>query len=524
MSDYFEIQVEGLDGPTSILFQNGGATLLELLQQAKIPIDATCGGKGTCGKCRVRLLSGELAVTPGDERFFSGAELAAGWRLACLAVPAGNCKISLPSPERKGFHVVDSYQRTDSERSYGGTGCGIAIDIGTTTLAMQCFELTSGRLLASHTALNPQRSYGADVISRIKAANEGAGQALRTAVTAVIADGVSTLLKAAEQPLDALNRVVIAGNTTMTHLLLGYPCETLGVFPFTPVNIETVHLPLSALIGSGWPDIPATVLPGVSTYVGGDIASGMLLCDFDRLDGPTLLLDLGTNGEMALGTGTEILCTATAAGPAFEGGGITWGTGSVTGAISHLTIEHGAPGFETIGGGSPIGICGTGVIDTAAALLRAGLVDETGLLEEDYFDDGYPLAKTAEGAEIVFTQRDVREIQLAKAAVRAGVETLLVHAGLTAGDLEKVYLAGGFGLTMDVGKALDIGLLPRELEGRIHPVGNASLGGAVRYLLEPSEAQRMGNVLAVSTEVNLSATAEFNNFYMEHMAFLEFEE
>lgn len=305
----------------------------------------------------------------------------------------------------------------------------------------------------------------------------------------------------------------------MGHLLMGYDCDTLGVYPFTPVNIDFIEGSFQEILGNDLLDASTVLLPGISTYVGGDIVSGLLSLGFDSREQVCLLVDLGTNGEMALGNRDKIMVTSTAAGPAFEGGNISCGMGSVAGAICSVKIEDGTVSVKTIRDQAPVGLCGTGVVETVAELVKEEIVEDSGLLDEEYFEDGFLLAKDPEGKEIVFTQQDVREIQLAKAAVRGGVETLLVRYGISYDDVHKVYLAGGFGYKLDTEKAIAIGMFPEEFQGKIEAIGNSSLAGAVEYLTEQDSRERIGKILSVSTEINLSADKDFNEFYMDSMFF-----
>lgn len=213
------------------------------------------------------------------------------------------------------------------------------------------------------------------------------------------------------------------------------------------------------------------------------------------------------------------MATSTAAGPAFEGGNITWGVGSIEGAIAGVTIENGAAVVCTIGDKNPTGICGTGVVESVAELIKAELVDETGCLDDDYFDDGYPLAVMEDGTKIVLTQQDIREIQLAKAAVRAGVETLFLRYGISKEAVDHVYLAGGFGFKLDCQKAIEIGMIPEEFSGKIEAIGNSSLGGTVKCLLQEDGWERASAIGSRSEEINLSADKDFNQFYMDCMFF-----
>ncbi len=525
----FEIKVIR-DNRTCIVLAEEGKNLLEQLREAGIYISAACGGKGKCGKCKVRMTMGATEATEADCRFLEEAELAAGWRLACLSYPAADCTLEIVSDDESEFEVVAEHREEQQEHGAAAGACAIAVDIGTTTLAIQLVERESKRLLHTVTGINHQRAYGADVISRIQTSNDGKGAELTESIRQDLLRGIGRLLLEYPVEPEQIGAVAIAGNTTMGHLLMGYPCETLGVYPFTPVNIETISLPFEDLFQeqltqAGEQEIcrriraEVTLLPGISTYVGADISAGLLSCGFDRLEEPCILIDLGTNGEMAIGNKDRILVTSTAAGPAFEGGNISCGMGSVPGAICKVRIQDNGAEVATIGDKPPVGLCGTGVIETVCELLEQELIDETGMLEEDYFDDGYELARTPEGEPIVFTQKDVREIQLAKSAVRAGVETLMRRYGVTPGEVCHVYLAGGFGYKIDLAKTIAIGMLPEEFAEKTTAVGNSSLGGAVEYLAGPEAGRRLMQIVERSTEIELSSDKDFNQFYTDYMFF-----
>lgn len=517
-----------------------GQSVLEALTQADRYFEAVCGGNGHCGKCGVRLLEGNLAVTPEDREVFSSEELAAGWRLSCRAYPDGDLTIELSQERADMYEAVIQFEgeapmRPESgaemceagETSCGGRmkasalGYGIAVDIGTTTIAMQLIDRKSGSAAASGSRINRQRRYGADVISRIQASCDGRSGELQQSIREDLRAGMEDLLEKAGISWESVGSAAIAGNTTMIHLLMGYDCSGLGVYPFTPVNTDLIESDLHDLVSDGLPRVPTAVLPGISAYVGGDIVSGIVCCGMDQSEKISVLVDLGTNGEMALGNREHILSASTAAGPAFEGGNIQWGTGSVPGAVSRVTISGGDVSVETIAGAAPNGICGTGVVETVSELVRNEIVDETGLLDEEYFEAGFPLAKTEDGRQIVFTQQDVREIQLAKAAVRAGLETLLLRFGIAAEDVDTLYIAGGFGFQLDVQKASMIGMLPPALAAKAKAAGNTSLGGAVRYLTDPMARGRMERLARATEELNLSGDADFNRIYMEQMMFAE---
>ncbi len=498
-------------------------SLLSVLIKEGYFIDPVCGGRGYCGKCGIQVVSGSAPVTAADEEKFPQDKLEAGWRLSCLLMPTEDMVIRIPEQEEEAFEVLSvhgSGGRQDNTDSIAGVK-EIAIDLGTTTLVMELLDGVTGRIIDTAAAVNNQRRYGTDVISRIQASVDGKGQLLQETIRKDLMDGIETLLNRTGVSGEQVNRISIAGNTTMIHLLMGYDCSTLGVYPFTPVNIGLIRQTCSELLGdrAEGMEAEAWILPGISAYVGGDIAAGLLACDFDQSESICLLVDLGTNGEMALGNRERILVASTAAGPAFEGGNITCGMGSVAGAVCSVEIEGTDVKLGTIGDKPPTGICGTGVIETAAGLVRAGIADETGLFAEAYFDMGFPLGKNADGSLILFTQKDMREVQLAKAAVRAGIETLLLRYGIGKEQIDKIYLAGGFGYWLDCKKAVAIGMFPEELAGRIEAVGNSSLEGAVRMLREKDSIERLERILSVSEEISLAVDQDFHAFYMDAMMF-----
>ena len=323
-------------------------TVLELLQKEGIFLPADCGGRGTCGKCRVRFLSGAPEPAEEERKKLSPEQLSEGIRLACRCCPSEPFVIEFEQAEEEieaeglGGSSVPAVSGSPEKED----GRRIAVDIGTTTIAAALLSGKDGTVLDTRTCINHQRAYGADVISRIQASNNGNREELQRLVQKDIGDLIEAL---GEDPETV--PAVIAGNTTMQHLLLGLSCETLGVAPFTPVDIS-LHREKNLLI-----------LPGISTYVGADITAGIVACGMDLEEDVCMLIDLGTNGEMAIGSRDRILVASTAAGPAFEGGNISCGVAGIPGAISRVTITDGTAQCETIGGKPPVGLCGTGVLE-----------------------------------------------------------------------------------------------------------------------------------------------------------------
>ncbi|MCL1821077.1 MAG: ASKHA domain-containing protein [Oscillospiraceae bacterium] len=350
------------------------------------------------------------------------------------------------------------------------SGFGVAADIGTTSAVLSLVNLSSGKITERHSFMNPQRAFGTDVISRINAANNGELEPMRRAITDAVSAGVQ-LISNHIAPESAVEMVVSA-NTTMTYLLLGLSCDSLGVSPFKPAHSLKSSYDYQSIFGGGDFNCLVRIMPWMSAFVGGDITAG-LLSVFNGGTERFMLIDLGTNGEMALYHDGKLTITSTAAGPAFEGGRHQGGASAVVAEL--------------------------------ARLVREGHIDETGYLSNN---------------DVLFTQQEVRELQLAKSAVRSGIEILLESAGIGYSGVDTVYLAGGIGQAIDVNSAADIGILPQELKSKVRAVGNTSLGGACRMLCAPElSGEIIKKLLNTYEEINLAAHPKFNDYFMEFMIF-----
>ncbi len=406
---------------------------------------------------------------------------------------------------KKGkFNVLSGYEYKPSLKDGDSAVC---IDIGTTTLA---FELvTVDGTVKSYKSVNPQRRFGQDVLSRIEAANRGRLEELKNAISYAILKGFHEV----SAEYGDVNKVVIAGNTTMIHLLMGYSCETLGEYPFKSEHLNTIKTTFDKVVGNGnAPHTDTVIYGGISAFVGGDITSGLYMCDFDLSNKVNMFIDLGTNGEMAIGNSGKIIVSSTAAGPAFEGGRISCGVGSVDGAVCGIDLKSGR--IKTIGDKKPVGLCGTGIIELVSELLDEKVIDSTGLLSGEYFENGYKAAEN-----VVFTQSDIRQVQMAKSAVRAGIEVLADEYGIKLGDIDTVYLAGGFGYGLSVEKACNMGILPREFLGKTKVLGNSSLGGCVKYCSQKDGDERVKYIKSIASEISLGNNEKFNRLYIEYMNF-----
>jgi uncharacterized 2Fe-2S/4Fe-4S cluster protein (DUF4445 family) len=405
-----------------------------------------------------------------------------------------------------------------ADKAAGEGGYAAAIDIGTTTIALALVDQHTGQIAGRVSMVNKQREFGADVISRIQRANKGDLPLLTASIRQQISEGVEELRRSAGIGHRDLRRIAVAANTTMLHLLFGFSCEGLGQAPFTPVTLDFVRRPFSELFTGDF-SCEVTALPGISTYVGADIAAGLYFSEMYKSGEPALFMDIGTNGEMALVNRGKLLCTATAAGPAFEGGNIRWGTGSVPGAISSVSRRDGGLEITTIGDQAPVGICGSGVVDAVWAALQSGLILPSGRFSPEVPPLGLFLAKNPEGEDITLCQKDVRELQLAKSAIYTGIEALVRHAGLDYGEIKTFYIAGGFGHNLNFESGAGIGLIPAQLQSKIKLIGNSSLGGAVKYLLRPEGEQELRTITALASEYRLPQDQYFNEAFVENINF-----
>lgn len=483
-----------------------GATVLDALRDAGYQIDAPCGGNGTCGKCRV-LVRDETGLS---------------WRLACVTPAAEGMEVVVEPPRAMEMSVSGARSAWDADGAPGEYG--IAVDVGTTTVVVRVVDLASGEVVASVGRSNPQIPFGADVISRITACEAGHLEDMRALLTESLSSMIGDALACAGAERAAIARMALAGNTVMEHIAAGIDPAPIGVVPFTPPTLFGHDVALVEHAPAAY------FLPCCAGYVGGDVTAGMLAAGMLDAEKPCVLLDLGTNGEMALGDKTGIVACATAAGPVFEGANIRFGMPAYPGAISQVAYRDGELSLSVIGGGEAVGICGTGLIDAVALMLDLGVVDGSGLLLDD---DEVPeeLARFIgefDGENAFFltdgvcvTQKDVRCLQLAKSAVCAGVLTMLEHRGIEAGDVGELLIAGGFGEYLNLESAARIGLFPEGMLPVARSVGNTAIEGATAVLASNAARERLAEVVGATTYLELSTSATFNALYVETMLFSE---
>jgi uncharacterized 2Fe-2S/4Fe-4S cluster protein (DUF4445 family) len=587
-----------------------GVTLFDAASWNGIAIDSTCGGHGTCKKCRIRFTSDAPAPSSLDIRAYSADEIRGGWRLACRTPAADDADIEVPplvtrpkaamvgvgrqvilrpAVRKRYLELTEptlADQRTDLERVLAelsdldptadlpvlrdlgrtlrasdfkvtavvaGTALagppaliavepgdtsersfGLAFDLGTTTVVATLLDLTTGTPVAVDSMLNKQQPFGADVITRISATmlDEGARDKLRDLAAGTLAELAASVCGQGQVAPDEVYEVALAGNATMVHLALGIDPEPLGVAPF----IMSARLLPEIMAGDlGIPAHPrarAVVFPAFGAYVGGDITSGLLAAGMDRDPRVRLFIDIGTNCEIVLGGRDWLLATAAPAGPAFEGAAIRCGMRAADGAIEAVAIDDdGQLQLTVIGDTEPKGLCGSGLVDAVTTLISAGLLDATGrfIPEGEATAVAPKLADrlTSVGQERVFmlteaiylSQRDVRELQFAKAAIATGWRILLEEAGLTEADVKQVLLAGSFGSYLNPASAIRIGLVPQVPVRRVVAAGNVAGEGAKMALLSVRERAAALALLEEVRYVELSDRADFNDRFVDQLGF-----
>jgi uncharacterized 2Fe-2S/4Fe-4S cluster protein (DUF4445 family) len=574
-----------------------GESIMDAARRAGLEITSICGGKGTCHRCKVHIVSGQVSPATADEvRGVSPRELAEGYRLACQARPLTDCRVRVPpeslsaarraqveslkcivapDPPVRAYDldlaamfradasadaeallhmVIDQHHigcrtidpeavrhllqqaprpghvrasvRGDELVAFGtwpGTQLGLAFDIGTTKVAAYLVDLDRGATLAARGILNPQAAYGEDIITRLVNAREWSlGRKLQEVVIGALNQLTTGLCEEAAVSQQDVVEAVLVGNTAMHHLALHLPIEQLLRPPFAPAAAGALDVKARDLGLSIAPGAYAHCLPNIAGFVGADHVAMLLATQPLWMRKTAMAIDIGTNTEVSLISGGQITCVSCASGPAFEGGHIKHGMTAGPGAIERMDITKDKVEYQTVGGTPPTGICGSGIIDAVAGLYSAGIVDSSGRLHEhprvrvtDSRREFVLVSEEERGAApaITITQHDIREIQLAKGAIRTGVRVLLESKGIAETDVELVIMAGAFGSYLDLASAVDIGMLPTLPLDRFRQVGNAAGAGARISLI--SRAQRgMAADLARGIEyIELATVPRFGHIF-----------
>ena len=523
---------------TDIIMAEGGELLSELLASAHLPVEMPCGGRGVCGKCRV-LVNGkeELAcryvigsdievvlpdrgeiVSETGISFESAAGKNAGESVGknageSVGKNAGESvgknageSVGESVGKNAGENAGESVGKNAGENVGGNAGESVgdelsfALDIGTTTLALALVSSKDSSVKGVYTSGNPQRAFGADIMTRIEYCRRNSGAKLTSAVV----DGINRLVK--KSGVSSVGTMYVAGNVTMLHLLFSEDCSSIGVAPYTPVFLESREYPAEALGIEGVRRVVS--LPSVSSFVGADIVAGMNYTGLPAPGNYSLLVDLGTNAEIVLFSDSSAVASAAAAGPCFEGANISSGMSATRGAVRAFYIdENGVRRAETIENAPAAGICGTGLVDIVAELLRTGEIDETGYMECSEYE-------VADG--VTLTQDDVRQFQLAKSAVFSAMISLMKNENVSFDDIGHLYISGGFSAGINPRSAVRCGLLPAELAEKITVLNNSSLLGTVKFA---SEKNDLSVYIRNTRYIDLSSDAFFSGLFIENMMF-----
>jgi uncharacterized 2Fe-2S/4Fe-4S cluster protein (DUF4445 family) len=592
---------------------DGEKTLLDLARTAGVELTGPCSGKGTCGKCKIRILDGEAPLPDGDETaLLTDEEARAGIRLACYIRPEGPMKIGLAAKGEEGHRIqsdgIMNYDfvageglarkellrvekpslhdsRAAAERVAAAAGrplsplflpgllralppapaegdyfvtvtvsggaviaiepgdtrnrfFGAAVDIGTTTVVVSIVDMNTGDEIAAAAAPNAQRGYGEDVISRILYTTEAAGN--KAQLQRLILEQLDILIAEASAAAGAgpgeISAIAIAANTSMLHLLLGVDGRSIAVAPFAPAFVSFPPVPAASIGLQGSPGAILALIPSISSYVGGDITAGVLATGMDTSDETVMLIDIGTNGEIIFGNRNGFSSCSCAAGPALEGMNIACGIVASKGAVESVEADGNGLHIRTIDGAPPAGICGSGIVDAVAVLAELGIVGTTGRFAKvkdfeenerlapyakrfDAENKRFFLTEPGDSHEVYILQKDVRQVQLAKAAIAAAIEALLNETGALASDLDRVYIAGGFGRHLRLESLIRIGLIPAAFRDKVVFAGNTSKSGAALALLSPGAIEKAEALRAITRYYELSVYERYDELFIKEMGF-----
>lgn len=466
-----------------------GKTVLDAAILAGVKPDAPCGGKGTCKKCK--------ALVNGEEV------------LACQTLIEGDLTVRFP--EMRDAHILTKALRVDA-KSDQADRYAIAFDIGTTTVVGYLLDGMTGKLLSQASSLNPQTAFGADVVTRIQYLMKVGTFELTDCIRKTISDLTLEACKNAGVDPNTITMASVVGNTAMHHLYLGIDPKPLMTPPYMPRVFGATVMPARPILPISEKGI-LRVLPNIAGFVGADTVGCLVSTRMDTVKDLTLMIDIGTNGEMVLGDNTRRIACSTAAGPAFEGAKISCGMRGVKGAVDHVYLHDGEIFWHVIGDCKPVGLCGSGLLDLISTLLDTGFIDGSGHMQEKTFRLG--------DTDVTLTQKDVREVQLAKAAIRAGIELMADKLGRSVKDIKSVLLAGAFGSFMDPVSACNIGMIPPVLVDRIRPIGNAAGEGAKLCALSEAEFEYSKKLAREVEFLELASLPEFQDCYVDALNFEE---
>lgn len=509
--------------------------MLNVLLDGGAFIDNPCNGTGVCGKCKIKITAGEVSPLSDTERkHLKQEEIEAGIRLACMTEVYGEAEVILLKQERKHKVLTEGYLPEFTKDHYE-SGCGVAVDIGTTTVVAALIDLKTGKEIANASMINAQKHFGLDVLTRITYEYENPDSGIRKLKEAIVnslnammeevclESGIST---------EEIREIDVAANCTMMHMLLGIDARSIGRAPYKPMFTDARRMPAQDIGIKAAPDAVLYCLPQVSAYIGADIVAGAYVCGLHKESGNVLFIDIGTNGEIALATKGRLLCCSCAAGPALEGMNISSGMRASQGAVEDVKITEEGIELTTIGNQTPAGLCGSGILAVVRELLKTGIVKKTGAFikkesigEEDY---RYPMIRMngkkrefilQKDPELIVTQSDVRQVQLAKGAILSGFRALLEKAGIGMDDLDKVMIAGQFGSHLPADSLIGIGILPEQVKDKLVYVGNSSKTGAYMTLMSEQIKENMEKLAQHMEYMELAETENYERIFTESMIF-----
>lgn len=575
-----EIRIRGTG---EMIACESGAGLLQTLLARGVFVDNPCNGTGVCGKCKVRVLGSEeekngavSEMTETERRLLKPEEIAGGVRLSCMTKVYGDIRVELLQKERKHRVLTGGYMPQFEPDAFDG-GYGVAVDIGTTTVAMALIDLATGEEVADASDINAQKHFGLDVLTRITYEYDHGESGIRELQKAIV-ESLNGMLDEMCGKVDAgaakasgnsgpvkrcrgeIREIVVAANCTMTHMLLGVDARSIGRAPYTPMFKEA-QVRLASEIGlCAAEDTMVYCLPQVSSYIGADIVAGAYVCEMEKQTGNVLFIDIGTNGEIVLASGGKLLSCSCAAGPALEGMNISCGMRAADGAIEDIRMKADGVEIDVIGGGEPVGLCGSGILAAVRELIKNGFLKKTGafaqveaLTEDDWRKNvlrneaaadmnqngaGEPDAvgagksartvkreaviwadRNSEQKEVLVTQDDVRQVQLAKGAILSGFTALLKKAGITMEELDQVLIAGQFGAHLPAESLVGVGILPTEVKEKIVYVGNSSKTGAYMALMSKQARRDMETLAEKIDYFELAETNDYERVFAECMRF-----
>lgn len=482
-------------------------------------IPKPCGGRGTCGKCKIKITKGNVEPNERDKKFLTEKEISNNYRIACGHTLDDSVEFVAV---KENFKTVSTYSNgniisaqnenannnNNQNINFNNNSYSIIIDVGTTTICSQLLDFNS-EPIKTISLPNSQRAFGADVLSRISKASAGGFPHLCNMLKSDLKKAIYSLC---ENITDTPKNIYIAGNTTMTYFLRQMDCRGLGSYPFENNAKDVYETDSKSFLGNDFKfSADITILPCIHAFVGGDIVSGAYFLNLDK-ERNSLFIDIGTNGEIILNSNGTLYCSSVAAGPAFEGGSISCGTGGIEGAINSIKYVNNNFEYTTIGNTPPVGICGSALIDLLAELLENNFIDKTGLLADSFFSTGVTIT-----GKVKLTEKDIRQLQLAKSAIYSGIQCILSYAKTTFSEIEKVFIGGGFGFYLNLESAFRIKMLPEEFRNKIYFCGNTCLGGLAK--LNKTKSSDYLNFITSTKPISLAETDEFQSYFIENLNF-----